>query len=122
MSEKSKLTEAEHNVLYCEATERPFTSELLDEKRAGTYCCKGCGAEIFNAQFKYNSHTGWPSFYDAIPGSVEFKTDHKIGVARTEFHCAKCGGHFGHVFPDGPNPTGKRYCTNGIAMSFKPKE
>ncbi len=118
---KEKLSPAEYDVLFCEATERPFTSAMLEEKRPGTFTCKACGQEIFNATTKYESHTGWPSFYDAIPGSVEFKTDNKIGPTRTEFHCSNCGGHFGHVFPDGPKPTGKRFCTNGIALNFIPK-
>ncbi len=118
---KSRLSDREYQVLRCEATEAPFSSELLEEKRDGAFACKVCGQPIFSSNWKYESGTGWPSFYDAIPGSVEFTTDHKIGYARTEFHCSKCGSHFGHVFEDGPNPTGKRFCTNGIALKFEPK-
>lgn len=116
---KDVLEEDQYNVLFCEATEKPFSSELLHEKRKGIFTCAACGNHIFRSDTKYDSHTGWPSFYDAIPGSVGTKVDYKIGYARTEFHCSQCGGHFGHIFDDGPKEeTGKRYCTNGTALKF----
>ena len=107
-------------VLREEGTERPFTSPLNEEKRDGEFACAGCGLVLFPSQFKFDSGTGWPSFYDAIEGRIETKTDFKLIVPRTEYHCARCGGHQGHVFKDGPNPTGLRYCNNGIALTFIP--
>lgn len=118
---KMTLTPEQYHVLREEGTERAFTSPLNEEKRAGTFVCAGCGTPLFTSDTKYNSGTGWPSFYQALPGAVATKTDHKIGHARTEYHCANCGGHQGHVFEDGPDPTGLRYCNNGIALKFVPK-
>lgn len=114
--------ELQDHVLREEGTERPFSSPLNHEKREGTYACAGCGAQLFSSQAKYESGSGWPSFYEALPGAFETKTDYHIGVARTEYHCAQCGGHHGHVFPDGPQPTGLRYCNNGVALEFRPKQ
>lgn len=119
---KKKLTSDEYRVLREEGTERAFTSPLNDEKREGVFVCAGCGLPLFNSATKYNSGTGWPSFYEAIPGHVETKTDHKLIAPRTEYHCARCGGHQGHVFDDGPEPTGLRYCNNGVSLKFIPKE
>ena len=107
-------------VLRQEGTEHPFTSPLLSEHRPGTFVCAGCGFELFTSQQKFDSGTGWPSFFDVIAGHVETRTDHKLSTPRTEYHCARCGGHQGHVFPDGPAPTGLRYCNNGLALSFVP--
>lgn len=118
---KMTLTPEQYHVLREEGTERAFTSPLNDEKRAGTFVCAGCGTPLFSSDTKYNSGTGWPSFYQALEGAVATKTDHKIGYARTEYHCAQCGGHQGHVFNDGPDPTGLRYCNNGVALKFVPK-
>ncbi len=114
------LTPEQYNVLRHEGTERPFSSPLNEEKRAGIFACAGCGLELFLSKFKFDSGTGWPSFYDMIPGRVETKTDHLLLVERTEYHCARCGGHHGHVFNDGPKPTGLRYCSNGVALRFLP--
>ncbi len=119
---KKSLTPEQYNVLREEGTDPPFTHPLNDEKHAGMFVCAGCDLELFPSKFKYNSGTGWPSFFDVIPGHVETKTDHKIMVARTEYHCARCGGHQGHVFPDGPAPTGLRYCNNGSALKFIPEK
>jgi peptide-methionine (R)-S-oxide reductase len=119
---KEKLAPEQYHVLREEGTERAFTSPLNAEKREGMYVCAGCGHPLFRSERKYNSGTGWPSFYEAIAGHVATKTDHKIGMARTEYHCAQCGGHQGHVFEDGPQPTGLRYCNNGLALRFMPKE
>jgi peptide-methionine (R)-S-oxide reductase len=116
------LSDEAHQVLRCEGTERPFSSSLYHEKRAGTYVCVGCGAPLFTSSGKYDSGTGWPSFYTVISGAVETKTDHKLGVPRVEYHCVKCGGHQGHVFEDGPAPTGLRFCNNGVALRFVPDE
>ncbi len=106
------------------ATERPWTGELLEESRAGTYACGACGAELFTADTKFDSHCGWPSFYEAIrPGAVEYIEDRAHGMLRTEVRCATCGSHLGHVFPDAPQtPTGDRYCMNSLALGFTPAE
>jgi len=112
------LTEQEFYVLRQEGTERPFTSPLNDEKRAGTFVCAGCELPLFKADHKFDSGTGWPSFFQAIDGALETKKDFKLVLPRTEYHCARCGGHQGHVFKDGPQPTGLRYCNNGIALDF----
>lgn len=117
---KNKLTSEQYDVLRKEGTERAFTSPLNEEKREGVFVCAGCDLPLFPSKFKYNSGTGWPSFYDVLPGHVETKSDYKIGMPRTEYHCAKCGGHQGHVFEDGPEPTGLRYCNNGVALKFIP--
>jgi peptide-methionine (R)-S-oxide reductase len=114
------LTPAQRRVLREEETERPFTSPLLGITAAGDYLCAGCEAPLFPSTAKFDSGTGWPSFSEAYPGALEAKTDHHLGYARTEYHCARCGGHQGHVFPDGPAPTGLRYCNNGLALTFKP--
>lgn len=115
---KKRLTPAAYAVLRQENTERPYTSPLNKEKRRGTFSCAGCAQRLFSSTTKFESGTGWPSFYQPLPGGVGTKTDYKIGVPRTEVHCARCGGHLGHVFDDGPKPTGKRYCMNGVAMKF----
>lgn len=119
---KTKLTSVQYDVLCEEGTERPFTSELLSEHRKGKFVCAACGLPLFVSETKFDSGTGWPSFFDAIHGNVETKIDHKLAVARTEYHCARCGGHQGHVFEDGPKPTGLRYCNNGVALTFIPDE
>lgn len=117
---KSILTPAQYDVLRHEGTERPFTSLLNKEHRDGMFVCAGCDLELFPSKFKFDSGTGWPSFYDAIPGRLETKSDYKLMSERTEYHCARCGGHHGHVFNDGPKPTGLRYCNNGVALKFIP--
>ena len=117
---RKRLSPAAYATLRRAATERPFTSPLNKEKRKGTFACLGCGLPLFKSETKFESGTGWPSFYRVIPGAVATKTDHKIGVPRTEYHCARCGGHQGHVFDDGPKPTGLRYCNNGLALKFIP--
>ena len=115
------LTEEQKLILFDEGTEPPGSSKLNSEKRKGSYHCVNCGVELFNSNTKYESGSGWPSFYESVPGVFEEKTDMHIGYPRTEYHCKKCGGHHGHIFDDGPNPTGKRYCNNGICLVFKPK-
>jgi methionine-R-sulfoxide reductase len=109
-------------VLREEGTERAGTSPLDREKRAGVFVCAGCGLAVFTSEMKFDSGTGWPSFFTYIPGAFQTKTDYKIIYPRTEYHCAKCGGHHGHVFDDGPQPTGKRYCNNGVSLKFIPKK
>lgn len=117
---KMRLTPAQYRVLRQEGTERAFSSPLDKEKRKGTFLCAGCEQPLFASRTKFDSGTGWPSFYAPIKGAVGTSTDYKIGYPRTEVHCANCGGHLGHVFDDGPPPTGKRYCMNGVAMKFRP--
>lgn len=117
---KKKLTPEQYNVLREEGTERPFTSPLLNENRTGKFVCAGCDFELFYTKYKFDSGTGWPSFFDTISGHIETKVDNKFIEERTEYHCARCGGHQGHVFNDGPEPTGLRYCNNGVALKFVP--
>ncbi|MEM6474765.1 MAG: peptide-methionine (R)-S-oxide reductase MsrB [Pseudomonadota bacterium] len=115
------LTRSEYNVLRKAATERAWTSPLNKEKRRGTYVCAGCKNRIYSSAHKYDSKSGWPAFYKAIDrGAVRTSTDYKLGYPRQEVHCADCGGHLGHIFGDGPKPTGKRHCINGVAMDFIP--
>ncbi len=116
---RAKLTPAQFSVLREEATERAFSSPLDKEKRAGTFLCAGCGNELYSSQTKFDSRTGWPSFYRPLPAAIGTKIDHKLSYPRTEVHCADCGGHLGHVFNDGPPPTGKRYCMNGLSLTFR---
>ncbi|CAN5316692.1 peptide-methionine (R)-S-oxide reductase MsrB [soil metagenome] len=117
---RKRLSPASYQVLRRESTETPFTSPLLNEHRAGHFVCAGCTNQLFESRTKYDSHTGWPSFWDVMPGAVGKREDSSLGIARTEVHCADCGGHLGHVFTDGPPPTGLRYCMNGVAMAFAP--
>lgn len=117
---KKRLSPAAYRVLRLEDTERPYTSALNSEKRKGIYACAGCNQRLFSSATKFESGTGWPSFWQPIQGGIGTRTDYKIGIPRTEVHCARCGGHLGHVFNDGPKPTGKRYCMNGVAMKFLP--
>ncbi|MDH4215788.1 MAG: peptide-methionine (R)-S-oxide reductase MsrB [Gallionella sp.] len=117
---KRLLTPEQYYVLRQEGTEPANSSPLDREKRKGLFLCVACDLPLFPSQFKYDSGTGWPSFYDVLPGHVETKTDFKMILPRTEYHCARCGGHQGHVFNDGPKPTGLRYCNNGVALRFVP--
>ncbi len=115
---RRRLTPAQYAVLRDEGTERPFSSELNAEKRAGRYHCAGCELPLFDHGAKFDSGTGWPSFHTALPDAIATRTDFKLILPRTEYHCARCGGHQGHVFDDGPRPSGKRYCNNGVALRF----
>ena len=117
---KARLSPEAYAVLRREATERPRSSPLDNEKRDGIFACAGCGLDLFRSGQKYDSGTGWPSFADYVPGALETKKDYRLIVPRTEYHCARCGGHQGHLFKDGPPPTGLRYCNNGVALTFKP--
>ena len=110
-----------YRVLRQHGTERAGTSPLNAEKRAGVFTCAGCGTALFEAGTKFESGTGWPSFFAPIEGATESTTDRSLFMTRTEVHCAKCGGHLGHVFPDGPAPTGERYCMNGVSLAFSPQ-
>jgi peptide-methionine (R)-S-oxide reductase len=116
---RKRLNPAEFSVLRQEGTERPFSSRLNKEKRKGTFVCGGCGLPLFSSATKFESGTGWPSFWKPLPNAVGTRQDGKLGMSRTEVHCRRCGGHLGHVFDDGPKPTGLRYCMNGIAMEFR---
>jgi peptide-methionine (R)-S-oxide reductase len=117
---KKVLTPEQFTILREEGTERPYSSALNNEKRKGTFVCAGCDLPLFTSDTKFESGTGWPSFYAAIPGAVGTKVDYKLIAPRTEYHCRRCDGHQGHVFPDGPKPTGQRYCNNGVALKFVP--
>ena len=114
------LTPQQFDVLRNEGTERPGSSPLNSEKRKGAYACVACDLPLFASDKKYESGTGWPSFFEALPDSVNSKTDYKLLYPRSEYHCARCGGHQGHIFKDGPRPTGLRYCNNGVALKFVP--
>ena len=118
---KKTLTPEQFHVLREHGTERAGTSPLNVEKREGIFACGGCGQPLFTSDTKFESGTGWPSFYRPIEGAIATTTDRSYGMTRVEANCSQCGGHLGHVFPDGPKPTGERYCMNGVAMRFEPK-
>ncbi len=118
---RKSLTPEQYRILREEGTEFPGASELNNEKRAGIFVCAGCELPLFTSAMKYESGTGWPSFFTSIPGAFQMKTDYKIGLPRDEYHCIRCGGHHGHLFDDGPPPTRQRWCNNGAALKFLPK-
>ena len=117
---RNLLTRDQYAVLRQEGTERPYSSPLNHEKRPGTFACAGCDLPLFSSKTKFDSHTGWPSFWQPLDNAIGTSQDRSFGMTRTEVHCRRCGGHLGHVFDDGPPPTGLRYCMNGVAMTFKP--
>jgi peptide-methionine (R)-S-oxide reductase len=117
---RQSLPPDEYRVLRQQGTEPPGSSALLREHRPGTFRCAGCGAPLFSSETKFESGSGWPSFYASLDGAVDTEVDASHGMVRTEMHCHRCGGHLGHVFDDGPNPTGLRYCTNGLSLKFEP--
>lgn len=117
---RKRLSGEQYRVLRDHGTERAFTSPLNDEKRAGLFHCAGCDQALYASKAKYDSGTGWPSFYEALPDAVGTSVDKSFFMTRTEVHCSNCGGHLGHIFDDGPQPTGKRHCINGVAMTFQP--
>ena len=115
------LTEQQKKIMFEESTEQPFSSPLNNEKRKGFFHCANCGAKLFASTAKFDSGTGWPSFTESLPGAFKTKIDYSFGMKRVEYHCATCGVHHGHVFDDGPKPTGKRFCNNGLCLIFKPE-
>ncbi len=115
------LSKEQRDIMFNEKTERPFSSDLNKEKRKGFYHCANCNNKLFASTSKFDSGTGWPSFSEALPGAFKTKIDYKFGMKRTEYHCAKCGAHHGHVFNDGPTKSGKRFCNNGLCLIFKPE-
>jgi len=117
---RKRLTPVQFWVLRQAGTERPYSSPLLNEHRRGVFACAGCGLSLFSSRTKFESGTGWPSFYEPLPGSIRTSDDRSLIIPRTEVHCRRCEGHLGHVFPDGPPPTGQRYCMNGVALAFQP--
>jgi peptide-methionine (R)-S-oxide reductase len=119
---KKRLSPNAYSILRQEGTERPFSSPLNNEHRAGIFACAGCDLDAFSSKTKFDSGTGWPSFWQPLPNAVAENRDSTLGMVRTEVHCRRCGGHLGHVFDDGPKPTGLRYCMNGYAMQFKPQQ
>lgn len=119
---RSSLTPEQFSVLRRHGTEHPGTSPLLEEHRDGVFACAGCGQPLFRSGTKYESGSGWPSFFDAVEGAIDASEDRTLGMVRVEIRCSRCGGHLGHVFPDGPRPTGRRYCTNGAALAFTPEQ